>query len=79
MSAPVQTVIVVGAGVIGLSCGYNLARKGLDLTIIEDNLSGSGQSTKTGGEIRYFHGSGENVRISFLSQAFGKIPSYVGH
>ena len=72
MSAPVQSVMVVGAGVIGLSCGYNLAQKGLDVTIVEENLPGSGQSTKTGGGIRYFHGLDENVEMSFLSQGFWK-------
>lgn len=67
-----QSVIVVGAGVIGLSCGYHLALKGLDVTIVEENLPGVGQSTKTGGGIRYFHGSHENVQMSFASQEFWK-------
>lgn len=70
MSDQVQSVIVVGAGAIGLSCGYHLARKGLDVTIVEENLPGTGQSTKTGGGIRYFHGSDENVQMSFVSQEF---------
>ena len=67
-----QSVIVEGAGVIGLSRGYHLALKGLDVTIVEENLPGVGQSTKTGGGIRYFHGSHENVQMSFASQEFWK-------
>ena len=60
MGNKVKKVIVVGAGAIGLSCGYHLALKGLDVTIIERDSPGSGQSTKTGGGIRYLHGSDEN-------------------
>ena len=70
MGNKVKKVIVVGAGAIGLSCGYHLALKGLDVTIIERDSPGSGQSTKTGGGIRYFHGSDENVRMSFISKEF---------
>jgi len=70
MSKQMQSVIVVGAGIIGLSCGYHLACKGLGVTIVEENKPGIGQSTKTGGGIRYFHGSDENVEMSFVSQKF---------
>ena len=70
MGNKVKKVIVVGAGAIGLSCGYHLALKGLDVTIIERDSPGSGQSTKTGGGIRYFHGSDENVIMSFISKEF---------
>ena len=70
MDNKVKKVLVIGAGAIELSCGYHLAKKGMSVTIIESDSPGSGQSTKTGGGIRYFHGSTENIQMSFRSRDF---------
>ena len=65
-----KNIVIIGAGAVGLCCGYHLAKDGADVTILEKNYAGSGQSTRTGGDIRYLHGSQENVQMSFLSKSF---------
>ena len=83
-------VLIIGAGVIGLSCGYHIANRGHRVRILEKKkLPGRGQSTRTGGGIRYCHGTKENILLSSLSKkfwkafstAFGINPSYqeTGH
>lgn len=63
-------VIIIGAGVIGLSCAYYLSKEKLKVRVIEKNIPGSGDSTKTGGGIRYFHGSPTSIALSNLSHSF---------
>ena len=66
-------VLIVGAGVIGLSCGYHIANRGHRVRILEKKkLPGRGQSTRTGGGIRYCHGTKENILLSSLSKKFWK-------
>jgi|TARA_B110000211_G_scaffold117071_1_gene135584 sarcosine oxidase subunit beta len=67
-----NNILIIGAGVIGLSCGYHLAQKGLKVTIVDKNEPGSGQSTRTGGGIRFLHGSKHNRILSSLSEQFWK-------
>jgi monoamine oxidase len=43
-----KNVIVIGAGIAGLSCGYELMRRGHDVTILE-------ASGRPGGHVRTFH------------------------
>jgi len=43
-----KSVIVVGAGIAGLSCGYELMRRGHDVTVLE-------ASGRPGGHVRTFH------------------------
>ena len=66
-------VLIIGAGVIGLSCGYHIANRGHRVRILEKKkLPGRGQSTRTGGGIRYCHGTKENILLSSLSKKFWK-------
>ena len=66
-------VLIIGAGVIGLSCGYHIANRGHRVRILEKKkLPGRGQSTRTGGGIRYCHGTKENILLSSLSKNFWK-------
>jgi D-amino-acid dehydrogenase len=37
-------VVVIGAGIIGLSCAYSLRRRGLDVTVVERETPGVGAS-----------------------------------
>lgn len=67
-----KNILIIGAGVIGLSCGYQLAKRGYQVQIIEKDRPGAGQSTKTGGGIRYCHGTTENIILSSLSKEFWK-------
>jgi monoamine oxidase len=43
-----KNVIVIGAGIAGLSCGYELMRRGHDVTVLE-------ASGRPGGHVRTFH------------------------
>lgn len=63
-------VAIVGAGVIGLFCGYFLARRGLDVVVLERGLPGSGSSTRGGGGIRSQFSTATNVRLSILSEPY---------
>lgn len=44
-------IIVVGAGIVGASCAYHLAQKGLDVTVIDAGSIGGGASAKSFGWI----------------------------
>jgi monoamine oxidase len=43
-----KNVIVMGAGIAGLSCAYELNRRGHDVTVLE-------ASGRSGGHVRTFH------------------------
>src|SRR5438270_10366801 len=43
-----KTVIVIGAGIAGLSCAYELVRRGHEVTVLE-------ASGRPGGHVRTFH------------------------
>ena len=63
-------VVVVGAGVIGLFCAYFLARRGLNVVIVERKVPGSGSSTRNGGGVRSQWGTATNIQLSVLSEPF---------
>ena len=65
-----ENIVVIGAGVVGLSCAYNLLKSGEKVTLLQRNRAGCGQSTRTGGGIPYLHGTQENISMSFLSELF---------
>ena len=67
-----ENIVVIGAGVVGLSCAYKLLKSGERVTLLERGRPGCGQSTRTGGGIRYLHGTQENISMSFLSELFWK-------
>ena len=68
-----ENIVIIGAGVVGLSCAYNLLKSGEKVTLLERGKVGCGQSTRTGGGIRYLHGTQENISMSFLSEFFWKL------
>jgi sarcosine oxidase subunit beta len=63
-------VAIVGAGVVGLSCAWFLARAGLRVAIIERHVPGSGSSTRNGGGVRAQFATETNVRLSLLSAPY---------
>ncbi len=63
-------VAIVGAGIIGLSCAYFLARRGMKVVVLERKLPGSGSSTRNGGGIRSQLGTATNVQLSALSEQY---------
>ena len=67
MTQKTYDVIIIGAGIIGLACAYELSQAGATVCIVEKHLPGAGQSTKTGGGIRLAHNSKINVALTQMS------------
>ena len=63
-------VVIVGAGIIGLSCAYFLAQRGLKVVVLERKMPGAGSSTRNGGGIRSQFGTPTNIRLSLLSAPY---------
>jgi sarcosine oxidase subunit beta len=64
-------VVVVGAGAIGCSIAYHLARRGCrDVVVLERDVVGGGSTSKAAGGIRGQFGTEVEVRFSLASLAF---------
>ena len=72
----VDDVIIIGAGIIGLLCAYYLAKENFKVTILEKDFPGAGDTTKTGGGIRYLHGSPINISLSKIIVSTVLKPNY---
>jgi sarcosine oxidase subunit beta len=66
------SVIVVGAGIIGCSVAFQLARMGgRNVVVLErEPLPGTGSTSRANGGIRAQFTTGANVRMSLLSMEF---------
>jgi sarcosine oxidase subunit beta len=63
-------VVVVGAGVVGASVAWHLARRGVKVTLIERGHGrADGSSYRATGGFRAQYGTAINVRLSLLSRA----------
>lgn len=60
-------VVIVGAGLAGLSVAYNVAMEGLDVVVIEDGMIGSGETGRTSAHLS----SALDDRFSHLKKVFG--------
>jgi sarcosine oxidase subunit beta len=67
---PNADVVIVGAGIIGLSCAYFLARRGLSVVVLERKVPGAGSSTRNGGGVRSQLGTATNIELSVLSEPY---------
>lgn len=57
-------ILVVGAGIVGASMAYYLARRGADVTIVEQNCPASGVTSKSFAWINVAHGvAAENLPL----------------
>src|SRR5438128_2257754 len=64
-------VLIVGAGVIGCSLAYHLARRGRrNVLIVDRGPAGGGSSTRAAGGIRCQFSTEINIRLSQLSLPF---------
>ncbi len=63
-------VAIVGAGIVGLFCAYFLARRGVEVVVVERKTPGSGSSTRNGGGVRSQWGTATNIQLSVLSQPY---------
>ncbi len=60
-------VVIVGGGVVGLSCAYALARRGADVTVYEKGSLGGGSTGRAAGGIRAQFSTPVNVDLSLAS------------
>ncbi len=66
-------LVIVGAGVVGLSIAYQLAKRGLtDIVILEKGYLASGASGRNGGGIRQQWSTEVNIRLMQQSVAICK-------
>lgn len=68
--SPRAHVAIVGAGIVGLSCAYFLARRGVRVVVLERKVPGAGSSTRSGGGVRSQLGTATNIRLSVLSEPY---------
>lgn len=47
-------VIVIGSGIVGNSCAYYCAQKGLSVIVLDEDIVGNGGSSRNGGGVRAF-------------------------
>lgn len=68
-AAPSPDVIIIGAGVIGASCAFHLARAGARVTVLEAAPTpGAGSTWRATGGFRAQYGTEINVRLSLLAR-----------
>jgi sarcosine oxidase subunit beta len=65
-------VAIVGGGVMGCSLAYHLARRGVDVVLLERGQLGSGSTARNAGGVRQQFSSAVNVRIGMRSVAMLK-------
>jgi sarcosine oxidase subunit beta len=73
--------VIVGAGCIGASIAYHLARRGMtDVVVLErERFAGAGSTAKAAGGIRQQFSTEVNVRISQLAvELFRRLPEELG-
>jgi len=74
-------VIIIGAGVVGCSIAYHLAKMGChDVTVLEKNLIGSGSTERCAGGIRQQFSTEANIKLSVESvRFFERFEEETGH
>ena len=61
-------VLIIGAGITGLTCGYYLAKEGLKVIIVEKDTIGMKASGHTTAKITYQH----NLIYDYLIKTYGE-------
>ena len=57
-------VVVIGAGILGLSIAYNLAKRGADVTVLEKQYPGSGLSVRAIGAVHSQWKNEPDIRLA---------------
>jgi sarcosine oxidase subunit beta len=62
-------VVIVGAGIVGLSIAYHLAKRGMtDIVVLEkENMCGTGSTGRCAGGFRHQFSTEVNIQLSLLS------------
>jgi len=72
-------VVIVGGGINGCGLAYNLAKKGVDVTLFEKNYLSSGATGSCGAGIRQQWSTHENAELSMKSvKIFEKLSNELG-
>lgn len=68
MSGGAPDALIVGAGVVGAACAYELARGGLRVSLVEEDVVGSGATAAGMGHLVALDGSEHEFALSRYSQ-----------
>ena len=60
-------ICIIGAGITGITCAYELSKLGYSIAIVEKNQVGSGTTGKTTGKITSQH----DIFYNYLEKSFG--------
>lgn len=60
-------VVVIGCGIVGASCAYSLAKRGVDVTVCEAGSIGGGSTSRSVGGIRTQFSTPVNAELSLAS------------
>ena len=72
-------VVIIGGGINGCSLAYNLAKRGVDVTVLEKNYLSSGATGRCGAGIRQQWSTKENVKLAIESiKIFEKLSKELG-
>ena len=72
-------VVIIGGGISGCSLAYNLAKRGVDVTVLEKNYLSSGATGRCGAGIRQQWSTKENVKLAIESiKIFEKLSKELG-
>lgn len=65
------SVVVVGAGVVGLATAFQLAQRGVtDIAVVERRAIGSGASGKSGAIVRTHYSNANETRLALEGRTF---------
>ncbi len=72
-----RAVTVIGAGVIGLSCAWQLVRQGYIVTVIHDQPIGTGASGNAAGSLKPFHALQKGNKHKLQLQSIWSYPEFL--
>lgn len=74
-------ITIIGAGIVGASCAYYLAKRGANVTVLERaNQAATGSTAKSAAGIRHQFSHPENVRMTlFSAKTFSEFETLTGY
>jgi sarcosine oxidase, subunit beta len=76
-----MNITIIGAGIVGASCAYYLAKRGATVTVLERaNQPATGSTAKSAAGIRHQFSHPENVKMTlFSAKTFGDFETLTGY